>query len=180
MNDLVFFIDNAGWNFTLENFGPVWNFMCQLGLIFIFLLIGNLICKAIPFMRKAFIPSAIMGGALLLGVGYLTDFIVSKCGVSNFHLIDKSIMQVITYHGLGIGFVAMTLKVNKTKIKAQGMKVLENGAMTGATYMLQAVLGIIATLVIFACGGKIWKGSGIILPLITTSEIFVLEKYPKS
>ena len=31
----------SGWDFTLANYGPVWSFMVQLGLLLLFLVVGN-------------------------------------------------------------------------------------------------------------------------------------------
>ena len=99
---------SSNWDFTLNNYGPVWNFIVQVGLLLIFLLIGNFLRTVVPFLRKSLFPSALIGGVLLLSI----DLILRAFGI---YIIDRGIMQVITYHGLGIGFVAMTLKTVKTK-----------------------------------------------------------------
>ena len=31
----------SSWDFTLANYGPVWSFMVQLGLLLLFLVVGN-------------------------------------------------------------------------------------------------------------------------------------------
>ena len=98
----------ANWDFTLSNYDDVWRILVQVGLLLIFLLIGNLLRNIVPFFRKCLIPSALLGGALLL----LVDYICKQFG---FMLVDNHTMQVITYHGLGLGFAAMTLKTEKTK-----------------------------------------------------------------
>ena len=109
----------------------VYEFLVQIGLILIFLLIGNGLRNIIPFLKKSLIPSSLIGGVLLLGIDKLLS-------LANFHLIDEGIMQVVTYHGLAIGFIAMTLKTVKTKNSVGKVKMLENGIMTGGAYMLQA------------------------------------------
>lgn len=161
----MMFIDSAAWNFSLENFGPVWKNLVQIGLLLIALLLGYLLSRVIPFIKKSFIPSALLGGAILLAVHY----IVKAATPNHYELIDKSFMQVVTYHGLGIGFVAMTLKTNKEKKKTTGLKVLQNGAMTGGTYMLQAFLGLAITLILCkltqSAETQTFYASGVILPL---------------
>ena len=57
------------WDFTLANYGPVWSFLVQLGLLLLFLMLGNILRRTIPFFRKCLIPSALLGGTLLLIVG---------------------------------------------------------------------------------------------------------------
>ena len=67
-------------------------------------------------------------------------------------------MKVVTYHALAIGFIAMTLKSNKTmKKKELGKKAVQNGLITGSVYMLQAAFGI-ATVLIFLWT-RSWKCS---------------------
>lgn len=52
---------NTSWDFSLANYGPVWSFLCQLGLLLIFLLLGNILRRKIPLFRKCLIPSALLG-----------------------------------------------------------------------------------------------------------------------
>ena len=54
------------WDFTLANYGDVWHFMVQLGLLLLFMLAGNILRRTIPLFRKCLVPSALLGGALLL------------------------------------------------------------------------------------------------------------------
>ena len=81
----------SGWDFTLANYGAVWAFLTQLGLLLLFLMLGNILRRTIPLFRKCLIPSALLGGALLLVV----NIIGKQFG---FVLVDNRLMQVITYH----------------------------------------------------------------------------------
>ncbi|MBO5789340.1 MAG: hypothetical protein J6R42_05285 [Clostridia bacterium] len=152
----------ANWDFTLSNYDDVWRILVQVGLLLIFLLIGNLLRNIVPFFRKCLIPSALLGGALLL----LVDYICKQFG---FMLVDNHTMQVITYHGLGLGFAAMTLKTEKTKCKIRRSQTFEFGVLQGGTYMLQAWTGLAVTLAMYfiTVNGKnvISYISGILLPL---------------
>lgn len=130
------------WNFSLANYGPVWSFLVQLGLLMIFLLAGNIMRRKIPFFRKCLVPSALLGGAMLL----IVNIIGKQLG---FALVDNRLMQVITYHCLAIGFAAMTLKNEKSTHKTSKAQVFEFGALQGGTYMLQAFVGLGVTIVMF-------------------------------
>ncbi len=132
----------ASWDFTLANYGPVWSFMVQVGMLMIFLMLGNLLRNIVPFFRKSQIPSALIGGAMLL----CTNII---CKSFDFVLLDKQMMQVITYHGLGLGFAAMTLKTEEVKMKTKGVQIFEFAALQGGTYMLQAFLGLFISILLF-------------------------------
>ena len=156
-------MDNASsWDFTLANFDSVWAFMVQLGLLLLFLMLGNILRRTIPLFRKLLIPSALLGGALLL----LANFI---CKQFDFVLVDMRLMQVITYHCLAIGFAAMTLKTEKTTHKTKKIQVIEFGALQGGSYMLQAFIGLGITIVLFLLtqygDNVISYVSGLILPL---------------
>ena len=130
------------WDFTMANYGAVWSFLVQLGLLLLFLMLGNILRRTIPWFRKCLIPSALLGGALLLVV----DIIAKQFG---FMLVDNRMMQVITYHCLAIGFAAMSLKTEKANVKTNGSQVMEFGALQGGTYMLQAFAGLAITIVFF-------------------------------
>ncbi|MBQ4062099.1 MAG: hypothetical protein IJD14_04520 [Christensenellaceae bacterium] len=152
----------SSWDFTLANYDAVWAFLVQLGLLLIFLMIGNILRRTIPFFRKCLIPSALLGGALLLVANII-------CKEFGFNLVNNRLMQVITYHCLAVGFASMTLKTEKSTHKTNKAQVIEFGALQGGTYMLQAFVGLIITIVLFLFtryGDKIISYvCGLILPL---------------
>jgi len=152
----------ASWDFTLANYDAVWAFMVQLGLLLLFLMLGNILRRTIPAFRKCLIPSALLGGAVLL----IADIL---CKWFGFTLVDNRLMQVITYHCLAIGFAAMTLKTERSTHKTNKAQVVEFGALQGGTYMLQAFVGLAITFILFLVtqhGDKVISYiSGLILPL---------------
>ena len=147
----------AEWKFDLTQFDSVWKVVINLLLLLTALLIGNALRRSVPFLRKAFIPSALIGGLILFLVNLFSDKVLS------FPIIDARLMQIITYHALGIGFIAMTLKsVEKSKNEKNGLYVTQNGLLTGGTYMLQAVVGLIISLVFFWAGSGLFYDAGVI------------------
>ena len=130
------------WDFTMANYDAVWAFMVQLGLLLLFLVLGNILRRTIPLFRKCLIPSALLGGALLLVVNIITKQF-------GFVMVDNRLMQVITYHCLAIGFAAMSLKTEKSTHKTNKVQVVEFGALQGGTYMLQAFVGMGITILLF-------------------------------
>ncbi len=135
-------MNGSDWDFTLANYGPVWALVVQLGLLLLFLMLGNILRRKIPLFRNCLIPSALLGGALLL----VTDIILSQFGIT---LVDNRMMQVVTYHCLAIGFAAMSLKTEKSQHKTRKSQIVEFGALQGGTYMLQAFVGLGITIIIF-------------------------------
>ena len=151
----------AGWDFTLANYDAVWAFLVQIGLLLMFMMVGNILRRTIPLFRKCLVPSALLGGAVLLAV----DITCKQFGIL---LVDNRLMQVITYHCLAIGFAAMSLKTEKSTHKTTRTQVIEYGALQGGTYMLQAFVGLGLTLILFLLtrGGRVISYvCGLILPL---------------
>ena len=146
------------WSFDLTQFDTVWKVLVQIGLLLIFLLLGNLIRRVVPFLRRGNVPSALIGGLLLL----LLNLAISPSG---FELVDKRIMQIITYHSLAIGFAAMSFKIAKKEKRVSALKPIQNGAITGGTYMLQAVFGMLVSLIFFLAGSGLFFDAGVLLPL---------------
>ena len=136
------FMGESSWDFTMANYDVVWAFMVQLGLLLLFLMLGNVLRRKIPFFRNCLVPSALLGGAMLL----IVDVLFTQIGVK---LVDNRIMQVVTYHCLAIGFAAMSLKTEKAAHKTKKSQVVEFGALQGGTYMLQAFVGLGITIVFF-------------------------------
>ena len=132
----------SSWDFTLANYDAVWAFLVQLGLLLLFLMLGNILRRTIPLFRKCLVPSALLGGALLLAV----NIIGKQFG---FVIVDNRLMQVVTYHCLAIGFAAMSLKTEKSTHKTNKAQVMEFGALQGGTYMLQSFVGLGITLLLF-------------------------------
>ena len=53
----------SSWDFTMANYDAVWAFLVQLGLLLLFLMVGNIIRRTVPLFRKCLVPSALLGGA---------------------------------------------------------------------------------------------------------------------
>ncbi len=148
------------WKFDLTQYESVWSVVVNVLLLLIALLAGNALRRSVPFLRKAFIPSALIGGIILFAANLIFR------NAAGFSLIDARVMQIITYHALGIGFIAMTLKsAEKVKNQKLGLLSVQNGFLTGGTYMLQAVVGMGISLLFFAAGSGLFYDAGVILPL---------------
>lgn len=154
-------LNTSSWSFDLSQFDSVWKIPLQIVLVLAFLILGNMLRRLMPFLRNAFIPSALIGGLLLLGAKVLF------ANVFDFVLIDERLMQILTYHALAVGFIAMSFKIVKKEKEDNGIgiKATQNGLITGGTYMLQAVVGVICSLVFFFLGLEKFYDAGIILPL---------------
>ena len=152
----------SSWDFTMANYDAVWAFMVQLGLLLLFLMMGNILRRTVRVFRTCLIPSALLGGMLLL----IVNIITKQFG---FVMVDNRLMQVITYHCLAIGFASMSLKTEKSTHKTNKAQIVEFGALQGGCYMLQAFAGLGITMILFLLtshGSKVVSYvCGLILPL---------------
>lgn len=133
----------------------VWTFLGQIGLVFIAMLVGNVLRTRIPFLRRLYIPSAIIGGFLVL--------IIKQIPAVGAH-VDNATMEIVTYHCLGLGFAAQALKAAKSERKVSTSKVIESGAIMSGGYMIQAIVGLVISIVFFYVGGSFYA-AGLILPM---------------
>ena len=135
-----------------------WTWLIQFFIIVVALLVANLVRCNVPLFKRSLLPSALLAGLLILCLKPLGFFSA---------LVDKHAMEIVTYHALGLGFVAMALKNKKIKSATSTIKVVETGAVTASTYILQGLVGLLITVPLFLW----WKGSdffyaaGLLLPM---------------
>lgn len=143
------------------------------GLIFIFiavfgsLLIGNVIKKTIPFMRKSLIPVSVIGGLILLIIAEVYKAITGKpffnAGV--FGGNGYEVLEIITYHCLALGFIASTLKTSNSKVtKKRVGEVFNAGVTTVSTYLIQAIFGLAITMIAALIIVDFFPAAGVLLP----------------
>lgn len=133
-----------------------WSWLIQFCILATALLIGNALRTQVPFLKKSLLPSALLGGLLLL---------IFKAFPGCREIVNKPMMEIVTYHALGIGFVALALKNNKIESKSSPMKVIETGALTASTYVIQGIVGLLVSIPLFYFGRKIFYASGLLLPM---------------
>ena len=133
-----------------------WQWLIQFCILATALLLGNVLRTKVPFLKKSLLPSALLGGLLLL---------IFKAIPGCKEIINKPMMEVVTYHALGLGFVALALKNNKIESKSTPMKVIETGALTASTYVIQGIVGLIVSIIFFLVGKKLFYAAGLLLPM---------------
>lgn len=135
-----------------------WGWLIQFFVIVLALLLANLVRCNIPLFKRSLLPSALLAGLLILCIKPFGFFQT---------LIDKQQMEIITYHALGLGFVAMALKNKKIKSSTTTMKVVETGAVTASTYIAQGLVGLLVTIPLFLLWNSrdFFYASGLLLPM---------------
>ena len=134
----------------------LWNSVIQLAIIAAALLVAHFLRRVIPFIRKSLMPAAVIAGFLLL--------ILKATGVLK---LDASFLEYLTYHGIAIGFIAMSLKVPERSEEYKGnMTGLKSGAVIVGTYMIQGLVGLGLTLILAKTFmPDLFPASGILLPM---------------
>lgn len=147
----------------------VWSAIMLVGAILGSLLIANMVKRKVKPLRNSLIPVSVLGGIILLVVSvivkkftgnYLFD-IPAFCAGSTRSGMD--ILEVVTYHCLAVGFIAMTLRKGKGKDKTRTRDVLNTGLTTVNTYLLQAFFGVVITIIGSIFIPKLLKCSGLLL-----------------
>ncbi len=134
----------------------VWTFTGQLAILFIAILAGNVLRTWVPFLKKLYIPAAIIGGFLVLALKQIPALTP---------LVDNATMEIITYHALGLGFAAMALKTAQEEKKVSTVKVVESGAIMAGGYLIQAIIGLVISIAFFFINSKYFYAAGLILPM---------------
>ncbi|MBO4310936.1 MAG: hypothetical protein J5856_07715 [Lachnospiraceae bacterium] len=159
---------SSGLSFASTN---VWPVIMFLAVIMGGLLVGNTLKRYIPFLRKSLIPVSVLGGIFLLVISTVAKFTTGEY-LFNYAIFSEGssingieMLEILTYHCLAIGFIAMTLRKSDSKgmLKGRVNEVVNTGITTVSTYLLQGLLGLAITVGASFFIPKLIKASGIIL-----------------
>ena len=108
-------------NFSASN-TELWNVIIQIGLIAMFLLLANTLRRKVPFFRKSLMPTAVLAGFLFLILRTAGQLLIGeeKLATLAYNPFDTKILEMLTYHGIAIGFIALSLRVQKKDESAKG------------------------------------------------------------
>lgn len=155
----------------MENFNfwdsEVWGVINLLAVLMGSLLAANSLKKLIPSLKKSLIPSSVLGGILLLIASIIYESITGNnlFNTTFFGGNGAGVLEIITYHGLALGFIATTLKPANGKFgKQRSREIFDTGVTTVASYLLQGVLGLGITIVAALIAKDLFAAAGVILP----------------
>ena len=134
----------------------LWNVIIQFGYIAAVILIAVALRQTIKPIRKTMLPIAVLGGFILL--------IAKQVGIVQ---LDEEMLSALTYHGIALGFIAMSLRTPVKREAGDESKVgLRSGAVIVSTYMVQAVTGLIITMgLAFTIKPDMFMAGGLLLPM---------------
>lgn len=135
----------------------VWTFIMTLAVLLFSMLLASALKQWIPFLKKSLIPVSVLGGIILLIVSTITYYaagdylfnlkVFGGNGESSGYS-GMEVLEMITYHCLGIGFIATGMRSSKKKFtKARAGEIFDSGVTTVNGYLIQAFVGLIITLI---------------------------------
>ena len=135
----------------------LWNVLIQFGFLAAAIIIANVLRRKIPFFRKSLMPTAVLAGFLLLSL--------RSVGLIK---LDGEMLEMITYHGIAIGFIAMSLRVQKKDASDRSSALVgaKSGALIVSVYLIQAIVGTVVVLLLaWTVMPSLFKAAGILLPM---------------
>ena len=135
----------------------LWNVMVQFGFLAGVMLIANALRRKIPVIRRSLMPTAVIAGFLAL-----------LLRMSGFLPIDRGFMEMVTYHTIALGFIALSLRMPRKAEASVGGEMIaaKSGALIVSCYLLQGILGLgISIGLAYTFMPDLFKASGILLPM---------------
>lgn len=133
----------------------LWNGVIQLGYIAASILICNRLRNRVEFIRRGMMPVAVMAGFVLM--------LLKNFGIVQ---LDNNFMEFLTYHGIALGFIAMSLRTVDKAANKDERSALKSGMVIVSTYMVQAVTGLAITIALgYTLMPELFKAAGILLPM---------------
>ena len=142
-------------DYSAANTG-LWNIIIQLGLIAGAILLAGFLRQKVAFIRKSLMPVAVLGGFILLLARYI--------GIVD---VDDMFMEILVYHGIALGFIAMSLRVpDKNAVPGGDLAGLKSGAIIVSSYLVQGIAGLLITLTLgYTLLPNLFKAAGLLLPM---------------
>lgn len=142
-------------DFSAAN-SALWNPIIQIGIIATLILLSNILRRKFKFIQKTMIPTAVLAGFLLL--------ILKSFNLVPF--ISTQFLETITYHTIALGFIAMSLRIPEKTVETEPMIGSKSGALIVSTYLVQALVGLIISLLLsYTFMPDLFKASGVLLPM---------------
>lgn len=134
----------------------LWNFILQMGMLAAILITANIIRRKVPLIKKMLMPTAVIAGFIAL---ILRTFNIVK--------LDVRIMEMVTYHTIAIGFIALSLIIPKKETSYSKVFIgAKSGALIVSSYLLQGIIGLTVSLgLAYTIRPNLFKAAGILLPM---------------
>ena len=150
------------WDFS------AWGFFNLVAVLLSSLLAANMLKRSIPWLNASLIPTSVLGGGLLLLISVVYKSITGDemFDTAFFSGKGSAWLELLTYHMLALGFTASALKSNEGKMtRERSVEIFNTGLTTVATYLLQALAGMIICMVAARYISGLLEAGGLLLAL---------------
>ena len=150
------------WDFS------AWGFFNLTAVLLVSLLAGNMLKRSIPVLQASLIPTSVLGGGILLGISTVYNMVTGTemFDTAFFGGNGTAWLELLTYHMLALGFTASALKTNDGKMTRQRtVEIFNTGLTTVATYLLQALVGMVVCIVAGLFLDDLLEAAGLLLAL---------------
>ena len=153
----------------MSNFwdSSVWGSLNLVTVLLLSLLAASLLKKSVKVLQDSLIPTSVVGGAILLCIAAIYKFITKEVmfDTAFFGGSGSSVLEVITYHTLALGFIASAFTGSGQKLsKQRNIEIFNTGVTTVSTYLIQAIVGLGITIIAAQIMKDFFAASGILLP----------------
>ena len=145
-----------------------WGFFNLLAVLLACLLLGNILKRSIPFLQASLIPTSVLGGSILLAIAtaYKAATGQEMFDTAFFSHQGTQWLELLTYHMLALGFTASALKITDGKLtRERSIEIFNTGLTTVATYLLQALAGMLICIVAARFLDDFLEAAGLLLAL---------------
>ena len=132
------------------------------------LLVANMLKRSLPWLEASLIPTSVLGGGILLLISVIYKRITGTemFNTPFFGNNGTTWLELITYHMLALGFTASALRSNEGKMtKERSVEIFNTGLTTVATYLLQALAGMIVCIIAARSLTELLEAAGLLLAL---------------
>ena len=127
-----------------------WGFFNLIAVLLLSLLVANMLKRSIPLLEASLIPTSVLGGGILLVISSVYSAVTGDeiFNTAFFGGNGTAWLELLTYHMLALGFTASALKSSGGKMtRARSVEIFNTGLTTVATYLLQALVGMVICIV---------------------------------
>ena len=144
-----------------------WGLLNVVAVLLFSLLLANGLKRSIGILKRSLIPTSVLAGIMILIVTTIYNAVTGELlfDAPFFSGNGMDVLEILTYHALGIGFIASALKTSDKKMtKKRAVEVFNTGVTTVATYLIQAVVGLGITMLAAMIIDDFFAASGVLLP----------------
>ena len=149
------------WDFS------AWGGFNVIAVLLCSLLAASMLKRAFPILKASLIPTSVLGGGILIVIAGIYKLITGDIMFDTpfFGGNGTATLELLTYHTLALGFIASTFKPAQGKMtKKRTIEIFNTGVTTVATYLLQAVFGMVITIIAAKLIPGFFAAAGILLP----------------